>query len=263
MYKWVFLFLSLALGLPQAKAASVIYIADNSGNLATVTTGGAVTTIGSMGSVMTDIAVSPGGQLYGVTSGGNLVTINSTTAAVTTIGSLGASINSLAFRSDGVLFGGSSAVTSTLYTINTTTGAASALGVIGFQSAGDLEFVGGTLYLTANTVTGNFAGDSSLVQLNQTTGAGTLIGSTGFNSVNGLAYDDGTLYGFSNNTTNQILVINTATGAGSSATGLSPSVVVNGAATLMPEPSSIVMLAIGFLGMAGYGWHRFRRKSAA
>jgi large repetitive protein len=73
--------------------------------------------------------------------------LDTLTGAATRIGSLGVTdANALVFGSNGALY--SADVAGNFLTLNTTTGQATTVGQIGFGSAGDLAFVGGTLYLS-------------------------------------------------------------------------------------------------------------------
>ena len=105
---------------------------------------------------MADLAAY-NGVLYGISlaTDSELYSINTTTAAATAIGLTGDSLNGLVFGSNGSLYasGGDS-----LYLVNASTGAASLVGSGSgegtYNSSGDLEFVGSTLYIT-NLATGN------------------------------------------------------------------------------------------------------------
>src|SRR5262249_26376120 len=72
---------------------------------------------------------------------------------------------------------------------NPATGTAAILGDLGFNSSGDLAFVGGQLYLSAT--------NNHLIRINLAgVVSGTDVGPFGFNSVFGLATaDNGVLYG--------------------------------------------------------------------
>jgi len=182
-----------------------IYVIDSSGNLGTVDVSScAATVIGNMGVVLTDIAFSPNGDLYGL-SYTDLYRIDPDTAAVTLIGPHGIDGgNALKFATNGTLYAAGNATT-LLYTINPSTGAASPVGNIGFASAGDLAFNSGQLFMTST--------DNQLIQIDLTNGAaGTAIGPLGFENVFGLATgDDGVLYGVSGT---QLLSVNISTAAG-------------------------------------------------
>ena len=186
-----------------ASAAPLMYVDDSSGGLATVDVAtGDVNFIGAMGAVMTDIAFSPTGNLYGVTFSG-LYSINPTTAATTFIGNLGISgANALVFSSSGTLYAASN-TTNSLYTINTATGLASNLGNIGHASGGDLAFHNGNFYLAS--------ANNQLVRIDLSNLANTTaIGSFGVSGVYGLASgDNNVLYGVAGTS---VYTVDTATG---------------------------------------------------
>ena len=190
-----------------AQSAPVFVVSDTANNLLRVDmTSGAASVIGNTGTVgpFTDLAVSPTGALWGITFS-TLYKINPNTAALTIVGEHGVSAaNALAFASDGTLYlaSGSSA---TLYTVNTSSGVATALpGSMGTNSAGDLAFNNGQLYLAGS--------NDQLVRITLgTTIAGTNVGPFGVADVYGLTTDSlGRLIAISGRTFYQT---NTTTGA--------------------------------------------------
>lgn len=238
------------------QASTSIWISDEAGNLATVhSSSGAVHVVGSMGRVMTDIAISPGGSLFGI-DGSNLYRINPFTASSTLVGSLGTSANSLTFGTDGTLY----LANDNLYKVSTVSGHASLIGNAGtsYASSGDLTFFAGSLYLSGGTMTVD-----DLIRLDPSTGAGTLIGSLGLGSVFGLAADDIALYGLSNKnvytidpTTGATTLLSTFTGDAVGATW--------GAATApVPEPETyaLMLFGIGALGLRQLWTGRRREKT--
>jgi hypothetical protein len=182
-----------------------LWIADQQGILGTVDVNtGDVQVVGSMGVVMSDIAVAPNGNLYGVGfTTFQLYVIDKSTAVPSPKGSLGARLNSLAFDKDGRLYG----ATSALYAVDISTGASTLIGSTGgYVSSGDLAFVGTRLYLSS------VGTNDSLFALDVATGRGNFIGSIGFPQVFALATDkSGVLYGV---TGTRLLRINPDTGAG-------------------------------------------------
>ncbi|MEM7473748.1 MAG: hypothetical protein AAF483_02070, partial [Planctomycetota bacterium] len=128
-----------------------IFIHDSQGKLAIFNSETLeLTQIGTMGSVMTDVAVSPNGDLYGVTFD-TLYSINPETAEVTEIGALGGfGMNSLTFTPDGQLYGGAYNSTN-LFSIDVATGQAAPAGNIGEQSSGDLAFHEGELLMSTQS----------------------------------------------------------------------------------------------------------------
>jgi hypothetical protein len=162
-------------------------------------------------------------------------------------------MNALTFSSAGILYGAATGNTG-FFTINTTTGAATLVGNIGSNSAGDLAFHNGILYLSSGT--------GNLVSINVGTGAGTIIGSLGpaggaFGLANG---DDNVLYAV--NGTN-IFSVNTATGLGTLVVGYgAPLSGANGTAFFqeavvpsIPEPENYALLLAG-LGLLGFAARR-------
>ena len=241
-----------------ALAAPILWISDSGGRLGTVDVAtGSTTVVGNMGQAMFDIAFDSVGNLWGISGGAQLYSINSSTAAATLVGSTGTGfINSLVFGPGGVLY----AAGSSLYSINTSTGAGTLIGAgNGYNSSGDLAFVGGNLYLAS----GPTANDS-LWDIDETTGLGVNIGAIGSGAVFGLATPDNiTLYGLSGTT---VLSINTTTGAGSfvvnySGGGLSAAfgtAFFTEAGAPIPEPSALSLVALALLGL---GWASKRQKS--
>jgi uncharacterized protein (TIGR03437 family) len=197
--------------------------AGSDGNLyEIVPTTGSTTLIGTMPSVMSDIAAFDG-TLYGISfadifGSSSLFSLNPNTGAGTAIGGTGVSLNALAFSRTGTLYaaGGDS-----LYTINTTSGSATLIGSGSgsgsYNSSGDLEFdSAGSLYLTSL----NSGSSDQLFSVSPTTGQGSIIGSIGFDNVYGLAYFNGTLYGFTAG--GQVITIDTTTGAGTFVANYAP-----------------------------------------
>jgi hypothetical protein len=150
----------------SAAAGATIYIADDSGELSTVTLGTyAVHRIGSEGVVLTDISFSPAGQLYGV-SFTDFYKVDRVTGKATLIGPLGITdANALVFDAHGVAYT-EGFLSSELYTIDTKTGEVSPVGSTApYESAGALVFYNGGLVLA-----GVDSGTDTLVQLEPSTG---------------------------------------------------------------------------------------------
>lgn len=255
--------LMMASSIAAASATPLLYIDDVNGMLGTVDVAtGAVRMIGSTGTVLTDIAFSPTGQLYGINEA-QLFSIDKATGALTVIGNLGLTgvhTNSLVFGADGTLYAANTA----LYALNVATGAATRIGTnatrgSAITSSGDLAFVNGKLYLSSS----NSNGTDSLFSLDAMTGTATKVGNLGFSQVYGMATDSASvLYGVSGT---QILTINTTTGVGTGlldygGKGLG---IANGTAFYaeagapavgtpadVPEPASLALLGLGAAGLA-------------
>lgn len=248
-------------GVGPASAAPILHIHDSANRLGTVDIGtGAVTIIGNLGAdPITDIAFDPNGNLFGL-SFTNLYRINASTAAVTLVGPHGIpGGNALVFGTDGTLYGAGFQGTN-LFAVNPSTGQGTALGNIGFSSAGDLAFNSGNLFLSSTT--------DQLIRITLSGGvSGTAVGSLGFPEVFGLATDDkGVLFGVSGT---RIFSVNTGTGAGTlvlnyAGSGLGQAGGTSffteagaGPAPAVPEPSAVMLAAIGLAGLL-YAKVRFR-----
>ncbi len=188
----------------RASAALVLYINDANNNIGTVDlVTGAVTVIGNTGVNVTGIAFDPSGDLYGISST-DLYQINVSTGVAKDIGpTLIPDGDALVFDGDGDLFAAGGG-TNVLYFLDSATGTGFAYAEIGFDSAGNLAFNGGELYLSATT--------NQLIEIDPNTLVSTVEGNFSFPNVVGLASgDNGVLYGVSGTT---IFSIDTATGAG-------------------------------------------------
>jgi hypothetical protein len=245
-------------GMGQAGAASLLYMHDSDGRLGTVDVGsGTVSQIGRMSTVMTDIAFSPDGELFGL-SFTDLYRIDATTGATSRIGAHGIpGGNALVFGRDGSLYGAGD-VSRDLFRIDSASGLATSIGETGFFSSGDLAFNGGRLFLTST--------DSQLVSIDVGAGAASeAVGALGFADVFGLATaDDGTLFGLSGT---DLLMVDTATGMATLARSLAGqgfsdffgSSFVNEA--VVPLPAPVLLLGGALLGLGGLA--RRRRARAA
>jgi hypothetical protein len=170
-------------------------------------TTGAFSPLADTSTAYTDIASSPSGDLFGVSSD-SLYQVDPATGGSSRVGSLGTfvNMNSLAFTPSNNLYaaGGSG-----FYSINTATGAASLVANIpGFNSSGDLLYddASGRFFATSNS-----AAKDSLYSIGLN-GDATLIGNVGFDNVWGLAIANGTLYGYTSNRLQ--IIINPTTGVG-------------------------------------------------
>lgn len=188
-----------------ASERELLYVHDPSARLGVVNVvTGSATVIGTMDVVMTDIAFSADGELYGITFS-DFYRIDATNGAVSLVGRHGIPDgNALVFATDGVLYAASS-VTTDLYTVDPSTGVAAVAGAIGWSSAGDLAFLGDILYLSSTS--------NELIRIDLEDGvSASAVGSIGFSSVFGLAAaGDGVLYGISNT---KVISVDPATGHG-------------------------------------------------
>lgn len=171
--------------------SALLYIADSEGILGNVElTTGAVTVIGDMGTILTDIAISRTGEFYGVTSS-DLYRINPTNAALTHVGPLGLNgITSLDFGPDDELYA-AGLVSTLLYKIDVTDGTATHIGSMRSTVAGDLAWDGNRFFgVTPDN-------DLLSVQLNPVRGT-TLNEIDDMNDVLGLDYGLPGLVGVAN-----------------------------------------------------------------
>jgi hypothetical protein len=272
------LLLGLLAGMPGRAEAATIYGADGEhGNPATLyildpATGAPLSAVGPIGFAVSGMSFDPlNGVLYGATAprGTNtrqLITINTSTGAGTSIGPLGVTIDELAFAPNGILYGWSGRIsTSSLYTINLATGAATKVGTSGITDTG-VGFAinaSGTAYLAA-------AGASGVLRtVDLATGAVTTVATLSGAPIPGAAIDAmsfnaaGTLFGINLDEGgpgnpgapgNSFLVsINPTTGV---VTSLGASVPGLDALAIVPEPATLIPMALGFLGVLGFGWKR-------
>ncbi len=179
--------------------------------------GWSVTRVGAFqnGDQITDIAVTPNGNLYGI-SYDTLYSINKTTGRATQVAMLnGGANNGMTFIARGDLLAADTA--GDVKVINPSNGNVMQRGNFGsnLSSAGDLVAVAnGTMYGVSSTTAGGSSAstDNVLIRVDQNTGVASVVGPIGFGDVWGLAYVNAKVIGFT--TAGQILQIDPATGAG-------------------------------------------------
>jgi hypothetical protein len=173
------------------------------------------TAIGSYGVTdhMTDLAMTPNGQVYTVSSTA-LYNINLTTGAATKVMTVTGTLNnSLTFLPDNRLLAADG--NGMLKVIDPVAKTVSNIGPYGngYTSSGDLVAVGdGTMFGISPTGGVATTSNNVLITVDTTTGAATPIGSIGFGNVFGLAYYGSRVIAFTGS--GDILEINPVTGAG-------------------------------------------------
>ena len=161
---------------------------------------------------MTDIAVTGGGEIWGVT-GTALYRVDAATARCTLVASVSQSFNALTFLPP-VLPGEAerlvgATVDGNFYDVNTSNGTVRFVGAYGggAGSSGDLVSVAGA----GTFATVNIGASEYLTRVNTSTGVVTWIGRTGVSATYGLGYWGGQVYGFTS--AGQFVTINITSGA--------------------------------------------------
>lgn len=188
-------------GDPGATAPEFpLFVHDIQGNLATLDVStGTVSIIGNLGVTLTDIAVDPQGDLYGVSTS-HLFRINAETGTASVIGPTGVHTSALEFSSDGTLYAAGNS--SSLYTIDVQSGLATTIADLGVGAAGDLGFAGSTLYMSSS--------NDQLIEIDLSNGVSTTtIGPLG-GPIQGLDSATGPLFGVRENS---LFAINLSSGA--------------------------------------------------
>lgn len=206
-------------------------VVNNTGIIATVDLEtGELTEIFDTDIRWTDIDIAPDNSVFGI-DGSQLYSIDLEAQSVTPIGSHGVrSLNALEIGEDGTLYA-ASVFSPEIYTLNPANGTATEIGTIPFDavSAGDLQFIDGTLYLAdpqdliaLNVENDTFNGASSIGSFSLTGG-----------SIRGITVDeDGDPIGFTEN--GNILTFDLATGATTPIGTVENNTEINGSAAV-PE----------------------------
>ena len=174
-----------------------------------------------------------------------LILDQSTGAISSVIGTMGDGIEGAKFDGSGTLFGYNR---TDLYTVNPSNANVTLVGAFGIGTGSfyDAAFNGHTMYLQETNGSG---GTSNVYTVNTSTGAATLVGNVGY-ALYAMDYENGTLFGFTES--GQIVSINTSTGAGTFVANQSSGDVFSAATagSAVPEPASLILLGIGFAGVA-------------
>lgn len=279
--------LTLCLTAAAAHADPLVYVLTDSGQFGTVDYGtGAFNAIGPGLTVSGGSLVQgPAGTFLTLTFAGDLNSINAATGVASLIGPTG--LADCTFTSSpcgphaaGVLGNLAANVYATdfaqnLYSVNLSTGGATLIGPTGippldfiphdsvpgdpdsiyifdesmFGSNGKLyiDFDSGTLDLTTFTVTPLVA--PALYQINPSTGLATLVTSTpfGLSAINDVG---GTPYAFSI-PDSQVVTLNLTNGHTTFVSDADPSAgIINGAASPVPEPTSLALVGTGLAAIA-------------
>ena len=248
-------------GASLAYADVSLWVDDTSGNIGLVDiTTGKVSLVHNTGWILNDIGFI-GSQMYGVTFP-NLFSINKTTGASALIGSTFSDpgMNALVGAGTGLLGASDATTTTNIYSINPTTAALTVRATSPLPSAGDLAFAGGTLFesavdldrfdqlvdVTTHSIVGQFHTPTTF----------------GFSNVNGLADNGATMYAVAGT---EIYSVNLGNGLltpvlNYSGHGLGAA---NGAAFdppgTIPEPSTWMMMLLGFVGLGFFGYRASRK----
>lgn len=258
-------------GVTPALAGPVLWISDASGNIGQVDIASGSVVAGSVhntGQALTDIGFNSAGTLYGTTFGA-LFSLNTSTGAATGLGAYG-SVNGMnaLVGGGGTSLLGAAFTTTQIYSINPgSPGTLSNFAPSPMISAGDLAFVGATLYGSGTDISGNN------VLLNLSTNSivdffrvGSIAGPM-LNAVFGLA-DDGTNMYAVNGT--DVYTVDLATAVltplfdyalnenGQNLGAATGSAFIGEGSTDVPEPLTLSLFGVGCASLAAW---RLRRKT--
>ncbi|MEM1382157.1 MAG: hypothetical protein AAF713_01415 [Pseudomonadota bacterium] len=154
-----------------------------------------------------DVSVSASGNFYGITGFSGLYRTRPNSMQLVRIGAVGVFINALAFDENDRLFGAGNNI---LYQIDKDTAEPSLLmSVDGFDSSGDIAFLGSQLYATSLHTDQT----DILYVFDLKARKSRAIGEIGFRHVYGLVAQNGELFGLTEQ--NEMISIDTQTGRGS------------------------------------------------
>ncbi len=279
---------ALALCAIPASAGSFAYVV-NGNQFGTVDlTTGAFSPIGpGIPEGVGGLAYAPNGSLLTLSFSGNLESINPATGVTSVIGATGLADCSTpaspcgptATSTIGQLGGTVYAtdLSNNLYSVNTLTGAATLIGPTGipavpfiptsfnpdgtFNAYDEALFSsGGNLYATFDAINIDFSTFTvtpviapELYQINTSTGHATALNPTALGL--GAAFSlGGTVYTFAD-PDSQVLALDLGTGGASLITGFDPAAgIIDGAVAATPEPGSVALARLGFVGMGYWRW---------
>ncbi|MFH1745606.1 MAG: PEP-CTERM sorting domain-containing protein [Planctomycetota bacterium] len=248
------------MAMPQALADNLYGLHYNSRNLYSVSeTDASVSLIGNTGVALGGMDMSSDGFLYGITTGSSasLYRIDPSTADTTMIGPLGLGFvfeGALVISPEGVLYGtnGDAASSPQLFTIDINTGTATVVGII----TGGNHDVNGLAWRSDGMLVGMDGNQNVLLKINPATAVSSVITlfTPNIGLAGGMAVYDGTGYFATGGSvvggTNELYRFDLFTGAHTLIAGF-PADEITGlgfsALAAVPEPTSVVLLALGGL----------------
>jgi hypothetical protein len=255
-----------AIAPPPTRADLSVYVTGSGNEFGTLDlTTGAFSQIATLalpaGDAIYGMGFGANGMLYGVDSepNANLWQINPSNGAVTELGAIGQSAAGATSDASGTLYVISQDVNGIYSTLNPPSTSPNVVGPTGISSGGLMAVSadGSQLFTTTPSMTSS---TWDLVSLNPSTGAASIVGDTSYTPDTGL-FVGNTLYGF-DTTYDTIVTLNTTTGAGTQvATYSLPNGDVIVSAAAIPEPSSLVLGAIGTVVACSVGLIRHRRRN--